>query len=334
MLEALEKAIRNAFEKGNANDPAFREKVYRSAFAALDKALQSKPGTTVEAAINRRKALQDKIANIESEFIPAQPAIDEADDASFSEFPSLSGQERAETDAPGETASAFPGVDPDRDDRRARRGKGRLAKLFLGATVIAAIGIGALWAYQTGIFKSAAERDTAVRTQPASQSEDFTPQASAPLVMPGENDNRNWINVFTPENPAQVSAPSGTSANVMQDESGSFMRISSGNTGSPVMFDVGRGTLEQIAGKKAIFEIVARSEGGQETEMSIDCNFGNLGDCGRKRYNVGYQKSEYLFEVELPAGRPGASGTIAINSDFSNSGKAVDIYEIRVSLSQ
>ncbi|TIT51293.1 MAG: hypothetical protein E5W72_11680, partial [Mesorhizobium sp.] len=38
-LDAIEKAIRNAFEKGNAEDRTFRERVYRSAFAALDRAL-------------------------------------------------------------------------------------------------------------------------------------------------------------------------------------------------------------------------------------------------------------------------------------------------------
>ena len=37
-------------------------------------------------------------------------------------------------------------------------------------------------------------------------------------------------------------------------------------------------------------------------------------------------------DVQLPANRPGAAGSIAINSDFSNEGKAVDIYEIKVSV--
>ncbi len=35
-MDPIEKAIRNAFEKGNADDRAFRERVYRSAFAALN----------------------------------------------------------------------------------------------------------------------------------------------------------------------------------------------------------------------------------------------------------------------------------------------------------
>ncbi|TIS64088.1 MAG: hypothetical protein E5W43_17700, partial [Mesorhizobium sp.] len=74
-MDAIEKAIRNAFEKGNPEDRAFREKVYRSAFAALDRVLQANPNVTVEAAINRRKAVQAKITEIESEFLPAVQAV-------------------------------------------------------------------------------------------------------------------------------------------------------------------------------------------------------------------------------------------------------------------
>jgi hypothetical protein len=75
-MDPIEKAIRSAFEKGNAEDRAFRESVYRKAFEALDRALQANQNLTVEAAINRRKVLQARIAEIETEFIPAVPAAD------------------------------------------------------------------------------------------------------------------------------------------------------------------------------------------------------------------------------------------------------------------
>ncbi len=74
-MDPVEKAIRNALEKGNAEDRAFREKVYRSAFAALERATQSQPQLTVEMAIKRRQSLQAKITSIESEYLPAAPAL-------------------------------------------------------------------------------------------------------------------------------------------------------------------------------------------------------------------------------------------------------------------
>ncbi|WP_315918544.1 hypothetical protein [Mesorhizobium sp. SP-1A] len=373
-MDAIEKAIRNAFEKGNADDRAFREKVYRSAFAALDRALMANPGVTVEAAIKRRKAMQAKIAEIESEFLPAvgpspeasaddAPAVEPAGGGSgampprerTAQMPTLDGErESARADAPASgVLPVVPDIMPDRTppgpapdeiaevapDRDARRIHGRrlpLTAIFFGVTLLAAIGIGLWWATQTGAFKTLEELGQPPSPTPTVEGDDYSPDqnASAPL-RPGEADqDRNWINVFSPDDPAAVTAPSDAKAQVMKDDTGSFLRIQSGASGSAVSFDVGQGVLEQLVGKHAIFDIIARAEDGKDTQMSVDCNFGELGDCGRKRYAVGHERNEYLFEVEFPKKQPGAAGTIAVNSDFDKQGKSVDIYSIRVSVQQ
>lgn len=364
-LDSIEKAIRNAFEKGDPENREFREKVYRAAFGALDRALKANPAMTVEAAINRRKSLQAKITEIESEFMPAAPAVSlgAADAASAPEI-SLNGNgaARAPSVSIGNPAAGVTPVVPDimpdatlpggppveitekrsRAERRAAdRASARAerrrpyAAMFFAVTLLAMGGIGAWWAVQTDQFKSAEEIDTSVHNPPKQlESEDFSPTDAGP-ARPGQVDQaRNWITVFTPTDPTDVSAPSGTSAEVAKDDTGSFLRIRSGSTGSAVSFDVGQGVLEQIAGKHAVFDIVARAEDGKETQMAVDCNFGELGDCGRKRYLVGYQRGEYLFEMDVPDKQPGAAGTIAINSDLAKEGKAVDIYEIRVSVTE
>ena len=51
-------------------------------------------------------------------------------------------------------------------------------------------------------------------------------------------------------------------------------------------------------------------------------------------YAMGYEKSDFLFDMELPAKSPGSAGTIAINTDIENGGKAIDVFEIKVSVSQ
>ncbi|WP_378944607.1 hypothetical protein [Mesorhizobium sp. ANAO-SY3R2] len=360
-MDSIEKAIRNAFEKGDPDNREFREKVYRAAFAALDRALKSNPNMTVEAAINRRKGLQAKIDEIESEFVPAAPAA--AQDAAPEVSLGGNGSARAPSVSVGNGGGRASGVTPvvpdimpdaplppparsrqklSRAERRAaeraeRSGRGRsLAGMFFAVSLLAMGGIGVWWAVQTDLFKSAAERDTSVHNPPKQlESEDFSPEATAPPLRSGEADqSRNWITVFSPADPTDVSAPSGTSAEVTQDDTGRFLRIRSGSTGSAISFDVGQGVLEQIAGKHAVFDIIARAEEGKETQMAVDCNFGELGDCGRKRYLVGYQRGEYLFEMDVPDKQPGAAGSIAINSDFEKQGKAVDIYEIRVSVSE
>ena len=455
-MDVIEKAIRNAFEKGNAEDKSFRERVYRSAFAALDRALQQNPNVTVEVAIKRRKALQSKITEIESGFLSAVPASEspsptpaptvESSDAEPSgpkvepesnpaapempevepvlpeaapaaraapvvepvvssvgmpwvvspevevarsrepeaaahapgqadptvrsepsfeagpeagleagpapELVAVEGQERAEARSPefvtvdrpteSERRSAVEGpeavpVDPDAEVMRER---GRpYAAMFFAVTLFTAGAIGLWWAAQTGLLKLDTQRETTVSSPSKTiESEDFIPEDQEPVLAPkrpGDTDaQKNWISIFTPADADQVNAPTDTSADVLDGDEGQVLRVRSGTSGSAVLFDIGQGVLEQLAGKHVVFDIVARAEEGSETQISVTCNFGELGDCGRKRYAVGHERGEFLFEIDLPGKAPGAGGTIAISSDISNQGKAVDIYEIRVSVAE
>lgn len=451
-MDVIETAIRNAFEKGDSSDRAFREKVYRSAFSALERALKANPGVTVEMAINRRKRLQATISEIETEFIPAAPAVEaesrETQDVAAAEAalsrvsiepeaapgasapppapeappapepappapiapavepasakaeprvdagPAVEAEARREAatgpgaaqpaatpevvldapargpatepvapavearpaepvvlagdrrvepsidrDAPAAAGKSTEGEVPPQRDRVVDGERRRPVVAVLAILVLLAlIGGGAWWAMQAGIFKlpQGSERTTPP-AQPADQGEEYDPDEEpigAP-AKPGDADaQRNWINVFTPDDPTSVSTPSDASADVMEEDGASFLRIRSGSSGSTIVFDVGQGVLEQLAGKSAVFDIVARAEEGKETQISVSCNFGELGGCGRKRYAVGYEKGDFLFEMDLPAKRPGAGGTIAINSDIANGGKAIDVFEIRASVAQ
>jgi hypothetical protein len=414
-LDAIERAIRNALEKGPSDDRTFREKVYRQAFSALERALQANPSVTVETAIRRRKGLQEKITEIESEFLPGRSPIAEAAgdraaapvievapsgeavitvpaDVPAVDSPAsktVSGQAAAEalaertepmfaetvTAGPeaGDTAEAIPvspdirvetaggptpevpdimfetrpaqaeledlpplagsagAVEADRDLARTEKRR-PFAAIFFGVTLLCAAAIGIWWAIQTGLINPPSQEVTGIE-QPPAETEDFEPGAEGEPILPGQADpERQWIVAFSPSEPSTVSAPGDTKAEVVQEPSGQYMRIQSGASGSAIIFDIGQGILEQIAGKKATFDIVARAPDGKDTQMSVDCNFGELGDCGRKRYAVGGTRADYLFEIDMPTGTPGAGGTIAINPDFSNSGKAVDIFEIKVSV--
>jgi hypothetical protein len=210
-----------------------------------------------------------------------------------------------------------------------------LAGLFLGVTLLALAGIGVWWGLSTGLIKIPGPPDTDVIEQLPPEGEDFTPGEEEAPLKPGELDaERDWILVFSPSDPTTINAPGDAKAETMSDDAGSFVRIRSGASGSAISFDVPQGVLEQISGKHAEFDIVARSEEGKETHFSVDCNFGELGDCGRKRYQATYEKGDYLFAIDLPAKAPGAEGTIAITSDVDNAGKALDVFEIKVSVSE
>ncbi len=322
-MDAIEKAIRGALQKGNARDQAFRERVYKSAFAALERALEARDSITADAAERRRQALRTKIGEIESEFVPAA----EAENSS------------------GPAASAASGVTP--SDRLERTGEQPLAEepiskrrpfatLFMIALLLAAVGTGVWWTLQTGILESIESRDGRVPNPPPKlEGESFRPEK-----LPEEADDgigsdipRSWIMVFEPAVSTDVTVPGGAKAELSERDGEAFLRISS-QGGAEVLFDIGEGTLERIAGGKALFSISARAQEEEMTQISVACDLAELGDCGRKRYEVGAALSEFLFEIELPNRDPGAAGTIAINPDISGGGMQLDIKEIRIAITE
>lgn len=340
-MDPFEKAIRNAFEKGDPGQRAFREKVYHSAFAALERALQNNAGITPDAAARRRQLLSDRISQIESEFIPAvapapQAPAGQARAPSVSvdpvrrpaggepAAPTLGGMERRGAQRPRPPADDE--IEPPSYGKYAPRQRKRRPWLSLVVTiaVLAALGVGAWWLFFT-------PGGGPGRFIPPMETEDFSPsQPSTPPPVLSGNDLGDWLVIFEPNDASTVSAPGDSRAEIAQDEDERFMRITSGASGTPILFDVRQSVLEQIAGRRAVFNIVARVDEGGGTQMSVECSLGELGDCGRKRYAVGVNAEEFLFEIDLPSVEPGAGGTIAINPDVEGRGRAVDIIAIRV----
>lgn len=356
-MDSIEKAIRSAFAKGDPGDRAFREKVYRSAFGALDRSLSANPNMTEAIAQRRRETLLAAITTIETEFVPARPAAAPAppptpsptqrpprppqpaarpeveppvapdvspDVATPGPAPSLDGERRPVSlrtaGRPDRKAARQAGSaeTPLREGRRERpRRRLRLIGPLVFLLLVGLAGAALWWLAVSG----EGERLLA----PPQAGEDGGPR------IPGNADTfEGWIDIFTAADPTTVTAPGDTQAEVVEEDGVRFIRIRSGASGSPVLFDVGQGVLEDIAGRRAVFNIVAQAREGEETQIAVDCELGQLGDCGRKRYAVGPAREEYLFEVDLPSQRPDAGGVIAINPDVEGRGRAVDIHAIRV----
>ena len=353
-MDPIEKAIRTALEKGPADDKTFRESVYRKAFEALDRALKANSGITVEAAINRRKDLQSKIAEIEAEHInpPVIPAVREPSPAVAvpAEAAPVVSPEGTQSDdiriddtlgliEPGPAVERLPGAADstlvgERDERRAVRGRRRpFLRLLVTLVVLAAIAAGAWYAYRLGLialptdlgsFGQQTTRRTPSSTGPAVQ-------GTPPAIAADADAQRAWITVFTPDSAKIVTAPEGASVEAMSDESGRFTRIRSGADGAPVGIPVPPAVLQKIAGKTATFDIVARAAEGKPTEIAVECRFDGV-DCGRRRFQMALEHTDYLVEVPMPANAGAGSGALEISSDFSKAGKAVDVYEVKVSV--
>ena len=365
-MDPIEKAIRSAFAKGDTSDPAFRETVYRSAANALDRALKANPSTTVERAIARRKALENTVAAVEAEFY-RRPTYDEhfADldfaagdesgrSGSAEAAPAVSveaerGQSRRRkggTDSraePSLDAGAFGGIEPgaeredgyqpvaaDPDARRTRRAGGRLAGPLVSLLFLGLVGLGGWWLVGSGLIPLGDFLNA--RSPRTADGQDATTGEEESVAGPlSENqETRAWINIFNPQDPSTVTVPSGSEASVQTSEGLKLLRVRSGGGEELIRFEVGQGVLEQLAGKKATFDIVARADAEDGGNFSVACDFGAFGECGRRRYAAtAATRSEFLFEVEFPAAQPKAGGTILIDPDVTNCGKVLDIFEIR-----
>lgn len=339
-MDGIEQAIRRALAKGNDDDRAFREKVYRSAFAALDRSLKEKPELTVENAIKRRKALQATVKAIETEYVPAMAPEPAVAGAHVAPAPAIAPELRAERRAA--TVDAAPRLDPDvapprrpvkldqprpARERKPKRRSGRMLSLATGLVILAVLGTGVWWAYANfGHFIGAdmGEIEAAINE---SRGQSGPPALSADGA---ESADAGWTTIFEPADIELVSPPEGASAEATEDEAGTYMRIRSGASGAPIAFTVGEDLLDRFAGQRVVFNIVARGIDGEGTQISVECDFGALGNCGRTRYDVGTAQEDHLFEVALAEDDAGGTSTIAINTDVSGEGRGVDIFAIRM----
>ncbi len=331
-MDGIEQAIRRALAKGNSDDRAFREKVYRSAFAALDRSLKEKPELTVENAIKRRKTLQATVKSIETEYVPAlAPEPIAVAPVQPQPTPAVAPELRAERRVA--VADAAPRLEPEapaqarrpvrldqprpaREQKKKRRG-GRVLSLITGLVILAVLGTGLWWAYANfGHFIGSDMR----RGQ----------SGPPPLSADGANAEAGWTTIFRPEDIQLVSPPEGASVDAIEDETGAYLRIRSDASGAPIAFNVAQNLLERFAGERVVFNIVARGIDGEATQMSVECNFGAMGNCGRTRYDVGTAQEDHLFEVALADAAAGRSASIAINTDVSGEGRGVEIFAIRM----
>lgn len=339
-MESIERAIRNAFAKSDAHSPATRQRIYEAAWGAHERALVANTALSEEQKRQRREKIKDAISGIESEFKSSQAAPDRrgpslgspesADpvlgDSSFEAGPALDTAD-IRTDPKKNKPSLLKSQTASNYDagvsRKDRKKKRRSPFISVGVPVLVIVVLGLIG---FSLYNSFADFTRGNGSSPL-----LTENNMAPIKEGEDPEGRNWINIFTPADVTRMTVQGGAKADIMREGTSSFVRVQSNGMNDTVSFDVGEGVLNQLAGKKATFDIVARSDDGKTTQMSVNCDFAGLGDCGRRRYDVRDSVGDFLFDQEFQTGQSaGRAGKITINSDLSGSGKAVDIFAIRV----
>lgn len=353
-MEAIEQAIRNALAKADVRNPAIRQKVYESAWGAHERSLAANGALDDDQREDRRERLKAAITRIEDEVQatglitppPAAAPIAERQEPTLAAEavqpprsaariePSLNGVPESELDAPELVPNEPLAADNYRPDRlrprlkrNTERKKASGLTRFIVILAMLAVALGLLWLVASGIINS---KPTGI---PPSTGNPATSGSHEPMKEGELSSEGNWIEIFDPSDMTQVALTGRATATVAGDQLEKYVRIQSPSEADDVSFQVGQGVLEQLAGKRAVFDIIAKTEDGTSTQIAVSCDFGNLGDCGRKRFDISDASKEYLVQTQFPAGQePGGGGVIKINSDVSQSGKSVDIISIRVQI--
>ncbi len=238
-------------------------------------------------------------------------------------------------------------------ERAAVRRKPRkfFSRLLVFCILLAFLGVGAWWIKTSGVLMSAAQRDTSVPNPPAHiDSQDFSGNGndddtsdqddnSGPVnpglatIDPQNSFSAEWLEVLKPTDAPKVTTSSQSKAENVSENEGPAVRLtslSSGPDGSGSV-EVPVNVLQQMAGKASTVALTLQSTSDAPTQITVECDFGSLGRCGRHRFTVSRQKTDSLFQVKFDrAMAPTGSGRLIINSDVDGKARGVNIYAIRV----
>lgn len=216
--------------------------------------------------------------------------------------------------------------------RKEKRRRGLFASMFSTAVMLSFLGIGVWWLIESGALKSAAERDTSVPNPPPSLSRDDF--AGGPQQLnPGSGFSGEWANVFTPGRDGSPEVRGNASAEVIEEPEGNVLRIisRSGGTDGEVLVPLGAEVMQALAGRNSVLALTVRSASPEATQIYVKCEFSVLGECGRRRFDVTYDTTDLLFNLDYDrALAPNEGGFLVINSDISGAGKGIDLLAVRI----
>lgn len=216
-----------------------------------------------------------------------------------------------------------------------RRKRGVFARLFIYFIILVSLVMGGGWLYMSGALMSPAERDTSVPNPPPRVvEEDVAGHDAGPRSFdPQGGFSGDWVEVFSPANAARLKVGAAAKVDSMVTASGPAIRITSSRTGKDgdVRVDVPVDVLSQMAGKTSTVALTMQSATSDSADVSVQCEFGSLGNCDRHRFTAAQEKFDALFKVTLPrALTPNAPGSLVLNTGLGEAGRSIDLFSIRI----
>lgn len=256
-------------------------------------------------------------------------------------------QQRPEDDAPFAATIETPGAPPpkkERSTRKARKPQAKEAKkrdrrsrgtarimstLFLLVSLLVFGGL-VLWLVNaTGLLG-----DTASVSGNANSFRKFDAASSGDNsgLMTEHGFGRTWSPVFVPGKGDTVKLGPSAKMEAVSSERGKAVRLTSAtpDQNGDVRIAIPAKLLAAMAGTSSIIALNVRALDGHPTQISVECDFGALGHCGRRRFDVAVEMTDVVFRVDLPKAQAGSGGTLLVNTDIGGKGRSIDLFAVGV----
>ena len=223
-------------------------------------------------------------------------------------------------------------VRPEVRPRRSRARSSMFTRIFvIGLLLIFGVGM-AVWVKQSGLWALVQQHGFDLANTDVPEDADTTPLIKNPLD-PRRSFDSSWLDIFKGADAAALETKGDAAVELAKAADGAYALITSGSSGKSgeVSVPLSPEIMAQMSGKTSTIALTIGSGDDTSSQLSAECDFTDNGDCGRHRFNVTAERSDFLFKVKLPQGGNSASGgKIILNSDISGGGKSVKLFAIRV----
>lgn len=207
------------------------------------------------------------------------------------------------------------------------------ARAFALVTLAAFGAAGWWWVHSTGLTLPRAIRDGSVPNPPPSVKEDDfdgAKQLKSLSRQGGYGDE--WTKLFEAGKTKSFSVGAQATAKVEQSGSGPYLAITSASPGldGSVSIELPQSVIASMQGK--ISNVALMLEGSDKpVQVTVECDFGGLGGCGRHRFLLSQNKTDLMFDVEVKSGGAAAdTGRLIINADAGGEGNSAKLFSIHV----
>ncbi len=214
--------------------------------------------------------------------------------------------------------------------RRKSRWKARAFALVTFAAFGAA---GWWWVQSTGLNLPKAVRDGSVpNPPPTAKAEDFDGAKQLKSLSRQGGFGDEWTKLFEAGKSKSFSVGPQASATVEQSGSGPYLAITSAAPGldGSVSIELPQSVIASMQGKTS--NIALMLEGGDKpVQVTVECEFGGLGNCGRHRFLLSQNKTDLMFDVVVKGGNPAEGpGRLVINAGAGGEGNTAKLFSIHV----